>query len=136
MAICFSSAVGATRTMFAQVASSQVRSSLSERGRDGVGQCHPTTGEQALLDGGLRVANGVPDAVLALLEHGQHGDVYNCAPTTSRCRSGAPAWMLASPAATFGLQRPDGRGTICPADPDATWSASIRSSATAQTVSG
>src|SRR6185437_3946199 len=41
---------------------------LVERGLDGVRQRDATTGEQALLDGRLRVADGVLDAVLALLE--------------------------------------------------------------------
>ena len=54
--------------MFAPVASSPVRSSLSNAVTVGVGQRHATTREQALLDGRLRVANGVLDAVLALLE--------------------------------------------------------------------
>ena len=54
--------------MFAPVASSPVRSSFSNAVAGGVGQRHATTGEQALFDGGLRVANGVLDAVLALLE--------------------------------------------------------------------
>src|SRR4051812_31175805 len=41
---------------------------LLEGGHGGVGQRDAATGEQALLDGRLRVANGVLDAVLALLE--------------------------------------------------------------------
>src|SRR4029453_2271258 len=41
---------------------------LLERGARGVGQCHATTGEQALLHGRFRVAQGVLDAVLAILE--------------------------------------------------------------------
>ena len=41
---------------------------LVERGDDRVGQRHAAAGQQALLDGGLRVADGVLDAVLALLE--------------------------------------------------------------------
>src|SRR5690606_30598275 len=38
-----------------------------ERGR-GLDESHATTGDDALLDGSLRVADGVLDAVLALLE--------------------------------------------------------------------
>ena len=41
---------------------------LVERGLAGLHQRDATTGDDALLDGGLRVANGVLDAVLALLE--------------------------------------------------------------------
>src|SRR5699024_11028605 len=41
---------------------------LVERRRSSLDQRHATTGDDALVDGGLRVANGVLDAVLALLE--------------------------------------------------------------------
>ena len=41
---------------------------LLERGGGGLDQGHAATGDDALLDGRLRVANGVLDAVLALLE--------------------------------------------------------------------
>src|SRR6201999_429787 len=53
---------------------------LLERGADGVGQSHTATREQALFDGGLRVANGVLDAVLALLELdlGRSADLDDC----------------------------------------------------------
>src|SRR5205823_1441968 len=53
---------------------------LVERGHRGVGQSHATTREQALFDGSLRVANGVLDAVLALLELdlGRGTDLDDC----------------------------------------------------------
>src|SRR5207237_2674005 len=41
---------------------------LVERGLAGLNQRDATTGDDALLDGRLRVANGVLDAVLALLQ--------------------------------------------------------------------
>jgi hypothetical protein len=41
---------------------------LLERDRAGLDERHATTGDDALLDGSLGVANGVLDAVLALLE--------------------------------------------------------------------
>src|SRR5450631_3686807 len=41
---------------------------LLECGAAGLQERHATTGDDALFDGGLRVANGVLDAVLALLE--------------------------------------------------------------------
>ena len=58
----------ATLTMFAPVASSPVELELLERGLAGLDEGDATTGDDALLDGGLRVADGVLDAVLALLE--------------------------------------------------------------------
>ena len=69
-AICLSGASIATRTMFAPVASSPVRLVRPRRERDlaGLDERDATTGDDALFDGGLRVANGVLDAVLALLE--------------------------------------------------------------------
>ena len=68
IAICLSGAVSATRddVRAGGLVTGQVE--LVERGHGGVGQRHATTREQALLDGRLRVANGVLDAVLALLE--------------------------------------------------------------------
>ena len=69
MAICLSGASTATRTMFAPVASSPVeRRASSNAAFAGLDQRDATTGDDALLDGRLRVANGVLDAVLALLE--------------------------------------------------------------------
>ena len=68
MAICLSGASSATRTMFAPVASSPLEVELLERDLAGLEQRDATTGDDALLDGRLRVANGVLDAVLALLE--------------------------------------------------------------------
>jgi hypothetical protein len=65
-AICFRGASMATLTMFAPVASSPVSS--SSRTLAGLDEGDATTGDDALLDGGLRVADGVLDAVLALLE--------------------------------------------------------------------
>ena len=68
IAICFSGAssasahdVGAGGLVADQV-------ELVERGLAGLHQRDATTGDDALLDGRLRVANGVLDAVLALLE--------------------------------------------------------------------
>ena len=66
-AICFSGASSATRTMFAPVASSPVELQLLQR-RSRLQQGHAATGDDALLDGGLGVADRVLDAVLALLE--------------------------------------------------------------------
>ena len=66
-AICLSGADSATRTMLAPVASSPVRLEVVER-RSRLQQSHAATGDDALFDGSLRVANGVLDAVLALLE--------------------------------------------------------------------
>ena len=54
--------------MFAPVASSPVELELLERGLGGLEQRDATTGDDALLDGRLGVADGVLDAVLALLE--------------------------------------------------------------------
>ncbi len=54
--------------MCAPVASSPSRSSFSKAVVAGLQQRHATTGDDALLDGRLRVADGVLDAVLALLE--------------------------------------------------------------------
>ena len=67
MAICLSGASTATRTMFAPVASSPCRSSFSKT-LGGLDQRDAATGDDALLDGRLGVADGVLDAVLALLE--------------------------------------------------------------------
>ena len=70
-AICFSGASIATRTMLAPVASSPVRpvmASLVEGDLAGLDEGHAATGDDALFDGSLRVADGVLDAVLALLE--------------------------------------------------------------------
>ena len=58
----------ATRTMFAPVASSPSSSSFSNAPWPAWMQGHATTGDDALLDGSLGVADGVLDAVLALLE--------------------------------------------------------------------
>ena len=68
IAICLSGAVqrDADDVRAGGLVAGQVE--LVERGRGSVGQRHATTREQALLDGRLRVANGVLDAVLALLE--------------------------------------------------------------------
>ena len=66
-AICFSGASSATLTMLAPVASSPDELQIVER-RRGLQQGHATTGDDALLDGRLCVADGVLDAVLALLE--------------------------------------------------------------------
>ena len=68
MAICLSGASIATRTMLAPVASSPSRDSLPNAVLTGLDESHATTGDDALLDGGLGVAHGVLDAVLALLE--------------------------------------------------------------------
>ena len=55
--------------MFAPVASSPVRlDGCLEGGLAGLDERDATTGDDALFDGCLRVANGVLDAVLALLE--------------------------------------------------------------------
>jgi hypothetical protein len=66
-AICLSGASMATLTMFAPVASSPESSSFSNAFA-GLDERDATTGDDALLDGRLRVADGVLDAVLALLE--------------------------------------------------------------------
>ena len=68
IAICLSGASSATLTMFAPVASSPSRLEPVERGVAGLQQGHAAAGDDALLDGRLRVANGVLDAVLALLQ--------------------------------------------------------------------
>ena len=68
MAICLSGASSATLTMFAPVGLVAVEVELLERGWPRLQQRDATTGDDALLDGRLRVANGVLDAVLALLE--------------------------------------------------------------------
>ena len=68
IAICLSGALSATRddVRAGRLVAGQVE--LVERGLCGVGQRHAAAGQQALLDGRLRVAHGVLDAVLALLE--------------------------------------------------------------------
>ena len=68
IAICRSGASSATRTMLAPVASSPVEVELLERPEAGLQQRHAAAGDDALLDRRLGGADGVLDAVLALLE--------------------------------------------------------------------
>ena len=67
-AICLSGASIATRDDVRAGRLVARELELLERDLAGLDERDATTGDDALLDGGLRVANGVLDAVLALLE--------------------------------------------------------------------